>query len=69
MLARMLAIDRSGPVVTTTRTRAPGTSGYSAEIDGTRLVYEHPETRRRAADFLDRSAAPRSTQGAPDEVR
>ena len=69
MLGRMLAIDGSGPVVTATLTRAPGASGYSAEIDGTRLLYEHPETRRRVADFLDRSAAPRSTQGAPDEVR
>ena len=69
MLGRMLAIDRSGRVVSTTSTRAPGTSGYAAEIHGTRLIYEHPETRRRVADFLDRSAAPRSTQGAPDEVR
>jgi len=60
----MLAIDRSGLVVTTTLTRAAGTSGYSAGIDGPRLVHEHPETRRRVADFLDRSAAPRSTQGA-----
>jgi hypothetical protein len=69
MLGRMLAIDRSGPVMTATLTRAPGASGYAAEIDGTHPVHGHPKARCRVADFLDRSAAPRSTQGAPDEVR
>jgi len=43
--------------------------GRMRSIDGSRRLYEHAETRRRVADFLDRSAAPRSTQGAPDEVR
>jgi hypothetical protein len=45
--------------------------GRMRSIDGSRRLYEHEhaETRRRVADFLDRSAAPRSTQGAPDEVR
>jgi enoyl-CoA hydratase/carnithine racemase len=35
----------------------PGRSGFTAEIDGTRRLYEHAETRRRVAEFLDRSAA------------
>jgi hypothetical protein len=43
--------------------------GRMRSIDDCRLRYEHVASRRRVADFLDRSAAPRSTQGAPDEVR
>jgi enoyl-CoA hydratase/carnithine racemase len=35
----------------------PRAGGFAAEFDGTRLPYEHAETRRRVADFLDRSAA------------
>ncbi len=42
--------------------------GYAAEIDGTRQLYAHAETRRRVAAFLDRSAA-RAAKGASDEVR
>ncbi len=33
----------------------PGDAGYAAEIDGTRRLYQHPDTRRRVADFLDKS--------------
>jgi hypothetical protein len=43
--------------------------GPMLAIDGGRRLYEHAETRCRVADFPDRRAAPRSTQGAPDEVR
>lgn len=46
----------------------PDGRGHAAEIDGTRLLYAHAETRRRVAAFLDRSAA-RATKGAADEVR
>ena len=37
----------------------PGDSGYQAEVEGTRRLYQDPETRRRVSAFLDRSAAPR----------
>jgi enoyl-CoA hydratase/carnithine racemase len=37
----------------------PGDSGYAAEVEGTRRLYQDPETRRRVSAFLDRSAAPR----------
>jgi hypothetical protein len=43
--------------------------GRMRSIDDCRLLYEHAASGRRVADFRDRSAAPRSTQGAPDEVR
>lgn len=33
----------------------PGDAGFAAEIDGTRRLYQHPDTRRRVSDFLDRS--------------
>jgi enoyl-CoA hydratase/carnithine racemase len=46
----------------------PDGRGYAVEIDGTRRLYAHAETRRRVAAFLDRSA-PRATKGAPDEIR
>jgi len=34
---------------------APGDSGYVAEVEGTRRLYQDPETRRRVSDFLDRN--------------
>ena len=36
----------------------PGDAGFAEEVAATRLLYEHPETRRRVAAFLDRSAKP-----------
>lgn len=32
----------------------PGEVGYAAEIDATRRLYQHPETKRRVAAFLDK---------------
>jgi enoyl-CoA hydratase/carnithine racemase len=43
--------------------------GFAAEIDGTRTLYAHAETRARVAAFLDRSATRATKEGAPDEVR
>ena len=34
----------------------PGDAGYAAEVDGTRRLYQNPETRRRVSAFLDRTA-------------
>ncbi len=34
----------------------PGESGFGEELAGTRRLYDNPETRRRVAAFLDRSA-------------
>ncbi|HEX6019210.1 MAG TPA: enoyl-CoA hydratase/isomerase family protein [Burkholderiaceae bacterium] len=34
----------------------PGEVGYAAEIDATRRLYQHPETKRRVAAFLDKRA-------------
>jgi hypothetical protein len=36
---------------------AAGDIGFSAEIDATRRLYQHPETKRRVSAFLERSAA------------
>ncbi|MDE2358155.1 MAG: enoyl-CoA hydratase/isomerase family protein [Betaproteobacteria bacterium] len=33
----------------------PSRDGYAAELVATRILYDHPETRRRVAAFLDRS--------------
>ena len=32
----------------------PGDVGFAAEIDATRRLYQHPETKRRVAAFLDK---------------
>lgn len=45
----------------------PGDAGFAAEIEATRTLYTHPETRALVAAFLDRTgsaSAPR-TKGAP----
>ena len=34
----------------------PGRDGYADELRETRLLYDHPETRRKVADFLARRA-------------
>ncbi len=34
----------------------PGGAGFQAELDGTRRLYQDPESRRRVADFLDRKS-------------
>lgn len=36
--------------------------GYAAEIAATRRLYEHPDTRRRVAAFLDKTIAPPKEQ-------
>jgi enoyl-CoA hydratase len=33
-----------------------GDDGFEAELAGTRALYDHPETRARVSDFLDKSA-------------
>jgi hypothetical protein len=35
----------------------PHRDGYAEEIAETRTLYDHPETRRKVAAFLDRGAA------------
>ncbi|MBI4545315.1 MAG: enoyl-CoA hydratase/isomerase family protein, partial [Gemmatimonadetes bacterium] len=35
----------------------PSCDGFAEELAGTRRLYDHPETRRRVSEFLDRSAA------------
>lgn len=35
---------------------AQGEAGYAAELEGTRRLYQDPETRRRVSDFLARSS-------------
>lgn len=37
----------------------PGDVGFAAEIDATRRLYQHPETKRRVAAFLDKRANPK----------
>lgn len=34
--------------------REAGNAGYEEEISGTRFLYNHPETRRRVSDFLNK---------------
>lgn len=34
-----------------------GRDGYEAEVNGTRRLYDNPESRRRVADFLSKTAA------------
>jgi hypothetical protein len=34
----------------------PHRDGYAEELAATRKLYQHPETRRRVAEFLERSA-------------
>ena len=34
----------------------PHRDGFAEELAATRKLYQHPETRRRVAEFLDRSA-------------
>jgi hypothetical protein len=37
----------------------PHRDGYAEELAATRKLYQHPETRRRVAEFLERSAKKR----------
>jgi len=39
----------------------PHRDGYAEELAATRKLYQHPETRRRVAEFLERSAKRRQT--------
>jgi enoyl-CoA hydratase/carnithine racemase len=39
----------------------PHRDGYAEELAATRKLYQHPETRRRVAEFLERSAKKRPT--------
>lgn len=39
----------------------PHRDGYAEELAATRKLYQHPETRRRVAEFLERSAKKRQT--------
>jgi benzoate-CoA ligase family protein len=39
----------------------PHRDGYAEELAATRTLYQHPETRRRVAEFLERSAKKRQT--------
>ena len=39
----------------------PHRDGYAEELVATRKLYQHPETRRRVAEFLERSAKRRQT--------
>jgi benzoate-CoA ligase family protein len=42
----------------------PHRDGYAEELAATRKLYQHPETRRRVAEFLERSAKRRQTINA-----
>jgi enoyl-CoA hydratase/carnithine racemase len=39
----------------------PHRDGYAEELAATRKLYQHPETRRRVAEFLERSAKKRQS--------
>ena len=40
----------------------PATDGFAAELAATRRLYDHPETRHRISEFLNRSASGRRTK-------
>jgi enoyl-CoA hydratase/carnithine racemase len=48
---------------------APGDAGFLAELQETRLLFDHPETRARVAAFLDKRPAAQAAASFGDRKR